>query len=53
MDREDKERIADYFDAWTLAELLNLDTFDLIEAFEGEVEEKLHDILELMGIDDE
>lgn len=50
MDEEAKKRIADYFDAWDLVEYLRLRTEDIIDAFEGEIEEVLEDIEELMGV---
>lgn len=48
MDNETKERIADYFDAETLVELLSIPTSEIIEAFEDLVEERLNDIDEIM-----
>lgn len=48
MEQETKDRIADYFDAWTLVELLDIPTSEIIEAFEDSVEERLADIEELM-----
>lgn len=48
MDKEVKERIADYFDAWDLVELLGVPTMDIIEAFEDLIEERLDEIEELM-----
>lgn len=55
MTREEKARLADYFDAGGFAELIGVTTEDLIEAFEERVEEALEDLEELMGIrrDDE
>lgn len=53
MDEELKKRIADYFDSWELVELLKLETEDIVNLFEDEVLEKIDDIKELMGIDDE
>ena len=53
MDREQKKRIADYFESWELAEFLRLPVAELIEAFEGEVEDALEDINELMGINED
>ena len=53
MDRETKRRIADYFESWELAEFLRLPVAELIEAFEGEVEDALEDINELMGINED
>ncbi len=48
-----KDKIADFFESWELAEYLKLDTRDLIEAFEDEVEDKLEGLKELMGLEDE
>ena len=48
MDKETKERIADYFDAWDFVEYLGFSTMQIIEAFEDEIEEKLSDIEDLM-----
>lgn len=53
MTREDKRRIADYFEGFELAEFLRLPVEDIIERFEEEVEEALEDIEELMGIDND
>lgn len=50
MDEELKNRIADRFDSWELAEYLRLDTLSLINAFEDEVLDVLEDLEELMGI---
>lgn len=48
MDKETKDRIADYFDAWQLVELLGIPTSEVIEAFEDIIEERLDDIDDLM-----
>lgn len=53
MNREVKKRIADYFESWELCEFLRLPIAELIEAFEGEVEDALEDINELMGINED
>jgi len=47
---EDLKHVADYFESWELAELLRLDTLELIRAFEDEVLDKLNELEELMGI---
>lgn len=47
---EDLKHVADYFESWELCELLRLDTFDLIRAFEDEVLDKLSELEELMGV---
>jgi hypothetical protein len=48
MDNETKDRIADYFDAWDLVELLGIPTSDIIEAFGDLVEERLNEIDDIM-----
>lgn len=48
-----KDRLSDYFDAHELVSLLGLTTRDIIEAFEGEVEEALDDLEEIMGVQDD
>lgn len=50
MDEELKNRLADYFESWELAELLRLNSKDVIEAFEDEVLDALEDLEDLMGI---
>jgi hypothetical protein len=50
MDEETKNRLADYFEAWDLVELLRIPTKDIIEAFEDEVENALEDLEEIMEI---
>jgi hypothetical protein len=50
MDKETKERIADYFDAWDLVAFLQVSTEEVIAAFEDEIEEALDDIEELIGV---
>jgi hypothetical protein len=48
MDKETKDRLADYFDPWDLVEYLGISTMQIIEAFEEEIEAKLDAIEELM-----
>ena len=48
MEQETKDRIADYFDAFVLVELLEIPTSDILEAFEDSIEERLAAIEELM-----
>jgi hypothetical protein len=51
MNKEIKERIADYFDPWELVNFLGekkISTMDIIEAFEDEVEDSLDEIEEEM-----
>lgn len=50
MERELKERLADFFEADELVEYLAIPVEDVVEAFETEIEERLDSILELMGI---
>jgi hypothetical protein len=50
MDNETKNRIADYFDAWNLVELLGISTSEIVEAFEELIEERLHEVEEVMGV---
>jgi len=50
---EELKQVSDYFESWQLAELLNLSCEDLVAAFEDEVLDKLDDLKELMGINDE
>lgn len=48
LDKEAKQRIIDYFDAWDLVEFLGISTEDVVDAFEAEIEERLDDIEEMM-----
>ena len=48
--KETKERIADFFDASELVDILQIPAMDVIEAFEDDFEEALDDIEEIMGI---
>jgi hypothetical protein len=50
MDEETKARLADYFDAWDLVELLRIPTRDVIDAFEDEVLDALEDLEEIMEV---
>ncbi len=52
MNKDDIERISDYFDVPWLVELLGVTIEEIIEAFEDLVEEKLPELNEIMGIDD-
>ncbi len=49
IDKETKERIADYFSGPALVEFLNIPVMDLIEAFEDDIEEALDDINDEIG----
>jgi len=50
IDRETKQRIADYFDAWELVDFLQLTTEQVIEAIEEEIEANLDEIEEFIGV---
>ena len=50
---EDLKKIADYFESWQLAEYLNVSSEDFVLAFEDEILDKLNELKELMGINDE
>lgn len=51
INREVKGWLADYFEANDLVELLRLPVEEVIEAFEDEIEERLDDLLEIMGME--
>lgn len=50
MDRETKDRIADYFDAADLIDFLQIPTAQIVEDYEEEITEALEEIEELMGV---
>lgn len=50
LDKETRERIADYFDAADLVDFLQIKTADIVDAFEPEIEEALDDIEEMIGL---
>jgi hypothetical protein len=50
VDKEFKERLADFFEADELVEYLVIPVEDIVEAFEDKILECLDDIEELMGI---
>lgn len=50
MDKETKNRIADFFEAWDLIEFLQVSVDDVLDSFEDEIVEALDDIEELMGV---
>ena len=52
MTKEDKDRIADFFESWELAEYLRTPIESFIEAFEDDIEDVLEDINELMDYGD-
>lgn len=47
---EERWRIIDYFESWELAEFLKLSIENLVDSFEDDIEDKLTDINELMGV---
>jgi hypothetical protein len=53
MDKETKQRLADYFDPWDLVEYLGISVEAIVDAFESEIEERLEAIEELMGVSHE
>ena len=53
MDEDLKNRIADYFESWQLAEYLNLSSLDIIDAFEDDVLANINELEELMGVNDD
>lgn len=50
MDKETKERIADFFEGFELIEYLRIPIEDILDRFEDEIAEALDDIEELMGV---
>lgn len=50
LDKETRDRIADYFDAADLVDFLQVATSDIVDAFELEIEEALDDIEELIDV---
>lgn len=50
VNNEFKELLADRFEAWELAEYLQIDIEDFIEAFEDEIEDALDDLSEFIGL---
>lgn len=50
MDKDTKERIADFFEGFELVEFLQLSATEIVERFEDEIIEALDDIEELMGV---
>jgi hypothetical protein len=48
MDNETKQRISDYFDAWTLVELLGITTEEIVDAFMDTIEDRLSELDEIM-----
>lgn len=53
LDKETRQRLADYFDASDLVDLLGIPTEDVIDAFEVEVEDALDDLNDIMGVMDD
>ncbi len=50
MDKETKERIADFFEGFELVEFLRLPIEDIVDRFEDEIEYMLEEIEELMNV---
>jgi hypothetical protein len=50
LDKETKERLADYFTAAELVELLGVDVRLIVDAFEEEIEEALDDLEDIMEV---
>lgn len=50
LDKETRDRIADYFDAADLVDFLQIKTEDVVDAFEIEIEDALEDIEEMIGL---
>lgn len=48
IDAFEKAKLADYFDSWELAELLQTPILDFIDAFEIEIEDVLEDLEDIM-----
>jgi hypothetical protein len=51
--REERDRLSDYFDPWELCELLKVRMDDFLEAFEGDIEEMIEELNEVMGVSDD
>jgi hypothetical protein len=51
LDKETKARIADYFEASDLVDLLKLAVTDIVDAFEDDIEEAIDDIEDVMGVE--
>lgn len=50
LDKETRERIADFFDAAELVDFLQLKTSDIVDAFELEIEDALDDVEDMIGL---
>ena len=50
MTQDFKARLSDFFEAWELAEFLQLRTEDIVNAFEDEIEELEEELEEFMEI---
>jgi hypothetical protein len=53
LDKETKNRIADFFSKEDLIELLEVTVDDVIDAFEPEIEEALDDLNDIMGVSED
>lgn len=50
LDREDKERLKDFFEGFELVEYLQISIEDVVDAFEDLIEENLDEIEEFIGV---
>ena len=50
LDKETRNRIADYFDAADLVDFLGIKTEDVVDAFEVEIEDLFEDIEDMIGM---
>lgn len=49
MNKDFKQALADYFDAWDLVDILELKTEDIIDAFEDMIDDRLDELEEHIG----
>lgn len=52
MDNNFREALADYFDAWDLVDMLELKTEDIITAFEDVVHERMNELKDYIGYEE-
>ena len=50
LDKETRERIADFFDGPDLVDFLQVPVSDVVDAFEVEIEDNLDEIEEMIGL---
>lgn len=53
LDKNTKNRLADFFSKEDLIELLDVTVEDVIDVFELEIEEALEDLNDIMGVEDD